>query len=139
MDHHAFRFIYDQQMIVLIDDVQRNILRRHIQFFRRRNPDENPVAGTQLIILGCLRPSLHGDPPLLDETLDIAAGGVLNLFCQIRIDPHPRCLLADFDFKRAFGFRLRILGRNPGKIPRSFRFRLRCFIFKNHAHAFSRL
>ena len=45
MHHHALRFIHDQKIIVLVYNIQRNVFRRNIQCFRRRNAQTDPIPG----------------------------------------------------------------------------------------------
>ena len=50
MYDHALRFIDDDDIIVLIDDIEWNILRLNIQFFCVRDLDSNRIAGPELVI-----------------------------------------------------------------------------------------
>ena len=50
MHHHAARLIDNHDVIILIDDIQRNILRLHIQRLRLRQRHGNLLAQLQLII-----------------------------------------------------------------------------------------
>ena len=50
MHHHAARLIDNHDILILIDDIQRNILRLHIQRLRLRQRHGNLLAQLQLVI-----------------------------------------------------------------------------------------
>ena len=65
---HAGRLVYRQEISVLVDDVQRDGLRTHLQGFRRRDAQDNRIANFHLAA-GFDRLPIDGDQSIADQPL----------------------------------------------------------------------
>ena len=79
MNHHSSRFVYDENIIIFIYYIERNVLRHDIHPAAAvRHHETDDIPGThQQIGLGRLIPHLHIS--LLDGALDTVAGGVFQM------------------------------------------------------------
>ncbi len=75
MDNHALGLIYNQDVSVLIDNVQRYVLGRHIDFFGLRKPNGNFISGRNFVRI-LLRVPVYGDQALADEIREKRPGVV---------------------------------------------------------------
>ena len=50
MNHHPFRFVHDKDIVILVEDVQRDILRENVQHLRLRDPEDDLVPPGHLVI-----------------------------------------------------------------------------------------
>ena len=72
VDDHALRLVYHDEIVVLVDNVERNILRLYLERLRRGDFDLENVALLGLIAL-FQRFSVFRDKPVLNELRDEAA------------------------------------------------------------------
>jgi hypothetical protein len=85
MHDHAGRLGDDDEIVVLVEDVERNVLAFRRRVLRLRQIDLERVARANLLLrIGDNRP-LGRDLSLLDQRLDAAAGEFLAKLCR-----HPR-------------------------------------------------
>jgi len=89
MDHHPGRLVDHRDVLVLIEDFERESFRLRLRGNRRRNLDLNPLATLEPPRgFGPLAVNLH--PPLLDEVLDPGTAQVRQRRRQMVIQPLPR-------------------------------------------------
>ena len=87
---HTLRLVDDQQIVILVADIQRNILRQNVKLLILRNLHHDLVAGAQLVILcHCDSADLHG--AVFHDLLDGGARHLRNTVAQKPVDPLP-CL-----------------------------------------------
>ena len=73
MDDHAFRFIDHQHIVILIDDLQRDILCLDFELFRLRDTKLDAISGYGQIFLFGAAFAVYRQIPVFDQLLDKAA------------------------------------------------------------------
>ena len=99
MDHHSLGLVHDEEIIVLIQDIERDILRfcfdRRIWPYREDDPVPVPYDGGRLAVL-ILRTD-ETDIPVFDPFPDPGAGTLREEIREEEIQPFSGLLLFDLD------------------------------------------
>ena len=85
MDHHTSRFVHHDYILVLVEDIQRDIFRLCLQIRRRQHRDLEHIARFHFIV-GLHWLSFPGDQSFLDVMLDIGPGAS-QPGCQEHVRP----------------------------------------------------
>src|SRR5262245_60860780 len=85
MGYHSRRFIDDEKVIVLEENVERDILRSCVLRRRFGEGDVNDLTGLHQVAGAC-RLAVNENKSVLNSTLDFVAGGIFNLACKKEIE-----------------------------------------------------
>ena len=88
MHHHSGRLVHDQQVLVLIDYIERNVLGQNFQSPPLiRHHKLYDIPGTHDAV-GLRHPVIHPDVFLLDCQLDTMPGSVFHMRSEVFVHPH---------------------------------------------------
>ena len=77
MYSHAARFVDDDYVAVLVEDVEGNILRKCLSAYRRRDFQPYLLAAVQSVV-GFLHCSVHRQPAFIKKLLNPCPGNILK-------------------------------------------------------------
>ena len=99
VNHHAGSLVDDHQIFILIDDVDRNVLRSK---FRCRGTEKSDLYAVErfYFVIGFDCFSVYQHPVFRNGLLNLVACGIFNLLRKIDIDTHR--LLGLGDLQRHF-------------------------------------
>ena len=80
------RFVHDDDVFVLVDDGERDELRRRFRLLHGRQCRRDTRAGGQ-VVGGALPPAVHRHQPLVDEATSVAAGQDVHAAGQEDVQP----------------------------------------------------
>jgi hypothetical protein len=96
--HHELRRLVDRdQVLVLVDDLQRNVRRHHVRLDQVRHVADDPVPQVDLVGRA-RRPPVHRDLPVLDQLLHQRPRIRRNPLVDVDVDPLQRGFLVDLEF-----------------------------------------
>ena len=93
--HHSGRFVDDNQMLILMDDIERDILRNWRSFNRRRHHHLDLVAGVQFFASLHHRLLVDADPSVCNERLKSRPRHIRRLAGQKSVQPRTAFVMRD--------------------------------------------
>lgn len=94
MDHHARRLVDDEHLLVLKQNVQRDILWIYRPLLRRGDHDAHPIARSNWVAR-LHRATVDGDMTFVDQFLNIGPRSSYLMLRQKAIQSFPDLLLSD--------------------------------------------
>ena len=89
MDHHSGRFVHNHEIVIHVQQIERQILRQSLKRRTRQNFDLNGFTGRDPVRnLG--NPAAHANVAFADQFLDARAAKVRNTFGEKQIQPPSR-------------------------------------------------
>jgi hypothetical protein len=95
MDDHPRRLVDNQEIVILVENLQRYLLGGHLGLARRRNGERHPVTRPHFVVRGD-GSAVQQNAALLDETLDRCAGAPPQPIDEESVKPNPVMDAADY-------------------------------------------